>query len=62
MRVAIRASFALLFFPGFFAGCGQNGPLYLPGDASSIQVGTPTQNPPGQVDESANDKEKDDRE
>jgi len=31
----------LLFFS--FAGCGQSGPLYLPGDSSEIQ------NPPGET-------------
>lgn len=59
MRVAIRASFALLFFLGFFAGCGQNGPLYLPGDTSSIQVGTPTPSPTGQAEKSNNEEEDD---
>lgn len=58
MRVAIRASFALLFFLGFFAGCGQNGPLYLPGDTSSIQVGTP--GPTGQAEKSNNEEEDED--
>ena len=61
MRLAIKTTIAVLFCLAFAAGCGQNGPLFLPGDASSIQTDVPAQNQPEQTDEES-ENEDDDRE
>lgn len=34
----ICTTLATLFIFGILAGCGQSGPLYVPGDPSSIQT------------------------
>lgn len=53
----IRYLLALFFALLFAAGCGQKGPLYLPGDPSEIKTEVPRQ------DESrAEEKEDDDEE
>jgi predicted small lipoprotein YifL len=48
--------FATLFLLGILAGCGQSGPLYVPGDPSSINV---PQQPPETEEESDEDGEDD---
>ena len=35
---SIILTIATLFLVGLLAGCGQSGPLYVPGDPSSINV------------------------
>ena len=35
---SICITLATLFLLGILAGCGQSGPLYVPGDPSSINV------------------------
>jgi predicted small lipoprotein YifL len=35
---SITCMFVALLLFGVLAGCGQSGPLYVPGDPSSIQV------------------------
>jgi len=50
------------FFPSlilallFATGCGQKGPLYLPGDPSEIKTDVPRQNE-GQTEEDEEDEE-----
>jgi len=48
-------TFAALLFVLFIAGCGQSGPLYIPGDPSSIEA------PPAPADEENDDDEDADR-
>lgn len=48
---------ALLLALLFAAGCGQKGPLYLPGDPSEIKMDVPRQDP-GQPEEDDEDEEK----
>ncbi len=45
-------TFAALLFILFLAGCGQSGPLYIPGDPSSIE-------PPAEQAESNEDQDED---
>ena len=45
---SIILTIATLFLVGLLAGCGQSGPLYVPGDPSSINV-------PAEVPESDED-------
>lgn len=54
MSHAIRA-LAALSFALLLAGCGQSGPLYLPGDPSQVQ--TP---PPQSTSDEADDETEDD--
>jgi len=54
---SIILTIATLFLVGLLAGCGQSGPLYVPGDPSSINV---PQQPPETDDESDEDGEDDD--
>lgn len=57
----IRAIIAVLLFGFAIAGCGQSGPLYLPGNPSEVQSvgGQPgAQAPQGQTD--SNDEDDDD--
>ena len=37
MRTAIKTLCSLLFFMAVTAGCGQKGPLFLPGDPATVQ-------------------------
>ncbi len=46
MRFAIRALSVLLSSLLLVAGCGQKGPLFLPGDPSTIQTDVPAQSQP----------------
>ena len=63
---SLAAAFALLLF-ATVAGCGQSGPLYLPGNPSQVQE-PPAEDPeagdvyrPGNVeDDEEKDEEKDD--
>lgn len=72
MRTPVRACFSVwnfvmrciafivLFFSlALFAGCGQKGPLYLPGDPSQVKTDLPTQQS-GQEDGDEEEDEKDD--
>jgi len=45
---------ATLFLLGLLAGCGQSGPLYVPGDPSEIQT---TQPPPDAEEDDAENGE-----
>ena len=37
MRTAIKILCSLFFFMAVTAGCGQKGPLFLPGDPDTVQ-------------------------
>ncbi len=52
----ICITLATLFLLGTLAGCGQSGPLYVPGDPSSINV---PQTPP-ETEEEGDENGKDD--
>lgn len=47
------AAFAFMFL---FSGCGQSGPLYIPGNPSQMAV-PPSQPPPGEDEEEAEAEE-----
>ena len=49
---SICITLATLFLLGILAGCGQSGPLYVPGDPSSINV-------PPEMPETEEDKDED---
>jgi predicted small lipoprotein YifL len=49
---SICITLATLFLLGILAGCGQSGPLYVPGDPSSIQ--TPQEVPEAEEDSDEN--------
>ncbi len=49
------AAFAAVSFLFIAAGCGQSGPLYIPGNPSTIQQ------PPPQAESTAEEEEEDDR-
>jgi predicted small lipoprotein YifL len=53
---SICITLTTLFFLGILAGCGQSGPLYVPGDPSSINV---PQQPP-ETDEEGDENGEDD--
>ena len=52
MTSSLRALLASLLFM-FLVGCGQSGPLYVPGDPSTVQ-------PPPESQQNDNDDEEDD--
>ena len=43
MRVAIKTMCVLIYLLATTVGCGQKGPLYLPGDPASVQTDIPGQ-------------------
>ena len=48
---------ALLLMFAFIAGCGQKGPLFLPGDPSTIQTDVPAQTDTPPDDEADDDED-----
>ena len=46
----IRKVLALALLGGLLAGCGQSGPLYLPGDPSEVMSAPPPQPPEAEED------------
>ncbi len=54
MPYATKTIPALLLALSILAGCGQKGPLFLPGDPSSVQTDVPNDSAP---DEQNNDDE-----
>jgi predicted small lipoprotein YifL len=54
---SIILTIATLFLVGLLAGCGQSGPLYVPGDPSSINV--PPEVPESDEDSDENGEEDD---
>ncbi len=54
--MSIRYSIALLVAFLFAVGCGQSGPLYLPGDPSTIKTDLPRQDE-SQTAESTDDED-----
>ena len=54
---SICITLATLFLLGILAGCGQSGPLYVPGDPSSIQTPPETPETEEETDEDGEDDE-----
>jgi predicted small lipoprotein YifL len=54
---SIILTIATLFLVGLLAGCGQSGPLYVPGDPSSINA--PPEVPESDEDSDENGEEDD---
>ena len=59
LRATLKAATLLLLTGMFIAGCGQKGPLFLPGDPSTVQTDIPQQNAPEDIGEDAEDDEED---
>lgn len=59
MRLPFKSLCALLFSLVLVAACGQKGPLFLPGDPSSIKTDMPAKQGNPQEDEDK-DEDKDD--
>jgi len=55
---SLSATLGLLLLILLFAGCGQSGPLYVPGDPSSIQAPTEEPNASEEKDEDAEDADR----
>jgi predicted small lipoprotein YifL len=55
----ICITLATLFLLGILAGCGQSGPLYVPGDPSSINVPPEVPETDEESDENGEDGEDD---
>jgi len=53
---SIILTLATLFLLGVLAGCGQSGPLYVPGDPSEVQ----TTQPPPESEEDGDDNGEED--
>jgi len=56
-----RYSLGVLLVLLFAAGCGQKGPLYLPGNPSQIKTDVPRQDE-GQTEEDDEDEDEDEKE
>jgi predicted small lipoprotein YifL len=56
-----RYSLGLLLALLFVAGCGQKGPLYLPGNPSQIKTDVPSQDE-GQTEEDDEDEDEEEEE
>lgn len=56
---SICITLATLFLLGILAGCGQSGPLYVPGDPSSINVPQELPETDEESDENGEDGEDD---
>ncbi len=57
MSIRIKSLTAIILFLLFAAGCGQKGPLYLPGNPSEIRSEVPRQDPADREDEEDQKKE-----
>ena len=57
---SIISMFATLFLLAVLAGCGQSGPLYVPGDPSSIETPAKVPDRVEEEDENGEDLEDDD--
>jgi predicted small lipoprotein YifL len=57
MSIRIKSLTAIILFLMFAVGCGQKGPLYLPGNASEIRSEVPVQNQADSDDEEDQKKE-----
>lgn len=62
MRYAIKLLFVLLFGLGLAAGCGQKGPLFLPGDPGAMQSSVPAQVTSEQTESGSGDEDDDEDE
>lgn len=57
MSIRIKSLTAIIPFLLFAVGCGQKGPLYLPGNPSEIRSEVPPQNQADREDEEDQKKE-----
>ena len=55
MRTAIKTLCGLICILAITAGCGQKGPLFLPGDPGAVQTNVPDQNQSGPSSEDSDD-------
>lgn len=55
MRTVIKTLCGLICFLALTAGCGQKGPLFLPGDPGAMQTDVSTQNRPEPSPEESDD-------
>ena len=62
MRNALQLIFALLFGLGLAAGCGQKGPLFLPGDPGAMQSSVPGQITSEQTNDDSGEKDEEEAE
>ncbi len=62
MRDALKSMFALLFGLVLVAGCGQKGPLFLPGDPGAMQSNVPGQVTSEQTNDGSGDEDDDEDE
>lgn len=53
---SIILTLATLFLLGVLAGCGQSGPLYVPGDPSEVQITQPLPESEEDGDENGEDE------
>ncbi len=60
MRDALKLMFALLFGLALVTGCGQSGPLFLPGDPGAAQSSVPVQVTPEPTESSSGDDDDED--
>jgi len=56
MRTAIKTLCSLIFVLALTAGCGQKGPLFLPGDPATVQTEVAGQ---GQFEATPNESDED---
>ena len=62
MRDALKSMFALLFGLVLATGCGQKGPLFLPGDPGAMQSSVPGQVTSEQTNDGSGDEDEDEDE
>ena len=60
MKIESKTLFTLLASVLFIAACGQTGPLYLPGQSSTIESMMPEQQPATDAENQEDDEEEDD--
>ena len=60
MKIESKTLFTLLASVLFIAACGQTGPLYLPGQSSTIESMMPEQRPATDAETQEDDEEEDD--
>jgi predicted small lipoprotein YifL len=60
MQNALKLVFAVLFSLVLAAGCGQKGPLFLPGDPGAMQSSVPGQITSEQTDDDSGNEDDED--
>jgi len=61
MQNALKLVFAVLFSLVLAAGCGQKGPLFLPGDPGAMQSSVPGRITSEQTDDDSGDEDDEDK-